>query len=120
MNKNTERYFEALLRKYQNGENLTIGEDEICRFYKSSLRNKNEIFEINRIIYENRLLSLSKAIKESGLEFFIMTDRSTALMEMIFILEAEGIKMAGIDMLERLGDWDDEPEIIKGIRFEVK
>ena len=120
MNENTKRYFEALLRKYQNAKNLTIGESVLCKFYKSSLRNKNEIFEINKTIYESHLYSLSKAIKASGLEFFIMTDHSTALMEMIFILEAEGIKMVGIDIVERLGDWGDEPEIIKGIRFEVK
>ena len=121
MNKNAENYFKGLLEKHNSVTTLTVGEREFYGFYRNNLYNKSKDFEINGVLFEDAIPSLAEAIRESGLESFIVTDNSTALMRVLHSFAKEGFEMTGLATTERQVEryGSEEIEIVNGVGFKI-
>ena len=86
-----------------------------------SLEHGNEELEMNDFLWEKEVKDFVDALRKAGFKSFIYTNTSTAVMENLHQLAAEGCTMIGLCTIERMEDrWGKEEKVsIQGIRFEI-
>lgn len=75
-------------------------------------------YVLSNFLYENEVEDFCESLKKSGVESFIFTNHSTALIENIHDFINNGLEFAGVvDVEKKRGRHTD---IVKGLRFSVK
>lgn len=82
---------------------------------------ETEELEVSDFCWDKEIEDFIKALRDAGIETFVVTNQSTALMENIHGFIKAGCTMEGACTLEKLSRrWGDEkPEYLMGIRFKV-
>lgn len=83
-------------------------------------REENEV-EMEDFLWDREVADFIDTLKKAGIERFIYTNKSTALMENMHDLEAAGCRMEGLCKIERTERHfgEDRTEEILGIRFSL-
>ena len=87
--------------------------------WKYTIENELDIFTLNDFIWDKDVKDFARTLKEAGVKEFIYTCTSTALMDNIHDLEANGFKMVGLWETKKKNIWGDD-EIKRGLRFEAR
>jgi predicted peroxiredoxin len=97
----------------------TAGQVKAYRAWEHSTENNLDTIELNDFLWEKEVEDFARTLKEAGISEFIYTCTSTALMDNIHDLEANGWKMTGLTEFAKKNHWGDE-EITRGLRFEAR
>ena len=95
-----------------------------CKAYRawaSSLSRQEDELEMDDFLWEKEVHDFIEALRSAGIETFVYTNQSTAVMENLHAFAAEGCTMEGLCMITRYENrWgDEEPTEVMGIRFHV-
>ena len=97
------------------------GISKAYRAWKTSvIRHENEV-EMDDFLWEKEVHDFVEALREAGFTSFVYTNQSTAVMENLHSLAAEGCKLEGLCNITRHeARWgDEEPYEVHGIRFSL-
>ena len=96
-------------------------EQGACKAYRAwanSISRKEAELEMDDFLWEKEVRDFVEALRSAGLETFVYTNQSTAVMENLHAFAAEGCTLAGLATTKQKSRWlSDEPKEIKGIRF---
>ena len=98
---------------------FTDGQMKAYRAWEYSRDNNLSIIALNDFLWEGEVEGFVKALREAGVTEFFYTNTSTAVMDNIHDLTANGCEMAGLTTLTKKNLWGEE-EDLRGIRFEVR
>lgn len=90
-----------------------------CKAYRAwsqSVENEKDEVEMDDFLWDREVKDFVEAMREAGIESFIYTNSSTALMENMHRLTDEGCRMGKLVKISRQNLWR-EPEEVLGIRF---
>ena len=95
-----------------------------CKAYRAwtqSLSRKEEELELDDFLWEREVQDFIDALREAGIETFVYTNQSTAVMENLHQFAAAGCTMQGLCTITRQENrWGEEETIkIMGIRFHI-
>ena len=96
-----------------------------CKAYRAwaqSLARKEDEVEMDDFLWEGEVTDFISTLREAGIETFVYTNQSTAVMENLHQFVAAGCTMQGLCTITRLESrWgDEEPYEVMGIRFSLK
>ena len=99
-------------------------EQGACKAYRawaSSISRQEDELEMDDFLWEQDVKAFVEALRSAGIESFVYTNQSTAVMENLHALAAAGCTMVGLCTITRQETrWgDEEPTEILGIRFTV-
>ena len=82
---------------------------------------KEAELEMDDFLWEKEVRDFVEALRSAGLETFVYTNQSTAVMENLHAFAAEGCTMMGLCTITRQETrWgDEEPYEVQGIRFSL-
>ena len=91
------------------------------RAWKSSISRKENEVEMDDFLWEKEVKDFVEALKSAGIETFVYTNQSTAVMENLHQLVAAGCTMQGLCTITRQETrWgEEEPTEVQGIRFSL-
>ena len=109
MNPETTRYFESV----KDGEPITWGWNYACRAWQDSLKNEASAFEVHELPWgrkvEEEMRDFVEALRAAGVERFVVTDQSTALVSSLHVLASLGGVIEGVATVTRKPPhWGDE------------
>jgi hypothetical protein len=118
MKDQTKQYFKELLNRHNDGERMTRAEHSAFCFFQGG----GEDFTINDIVWEDEIPTLAEIIRAAGIESFLVTDHSTALMKTMHGLAAQGFIFRGLDTYTRRVHkyGADTDETVYAVRFDVR
>ena len=95
-----------------------------CKAYRawaSSLSRQEDELEMDDFLWEKEVHDFIEVLRSAGIDTFVYTNQSTAVMENLHAFAAEGCTMTGLCTITRHENrWgDEEPTEIMGIRFSV-
>ena len=95
-----------------------------CKAYRAwaqSLSRKEDEVEMDDFLWEKEVADFIDALRKAGIETFVYTNQSTAVMENLHQFAAAGCTMQGLCTITRHESrWgDEEPAEIMGIRFSL-
>ena len=95
-----------------------------CKAYRAwaqSLSRKEDEVEMDDFLWEKEVADFIDTLRKAGIETFVYTNQSTAVMENLHAFAANGCTMQGLCTITRHESrWgDEEPAEIMGIRFSV-
>ena len=95
-----------------------------CKAYRAwaqSLSRKEDEVEMDDFLWEKEVADFIDALRKAGIETFVYTNQSTAVMENLHQLAAAGCRMQGLCTITRHENrWgDEEPTEVMGIRFSL-
>ena len=95
-----------------------------CKAYRAwaqSLSRKENEVEMDDFLWEKEVTDFIDALRKAGIETFVYTNQSTAVMENLHQFAAAGRRMQGLCTITRHESrWgDEEPAEIMGIRFSL-
>ena len=98
---------------------FTSGACKAYRAWRNTIDNGEEEIEMNDFLWDREVADFVETLKEAGIRSFLYTNQSTAVMENIHGLVAEGCRMEGLETIIRKTDFfgEDKEEKIPGIRF---
>lgn len=70
--------------------------------------------------YIDDLKEFRNVLIQANIDEFILTTKSTGLMESLFALESIGCKMVGLDYVTIIDMWEENEIKIQGIKFKVQ
>ena len=95
-----------------------------CKAYRAwatSARRQEDEVEMDDFLWESEVHDFIDALRQAGMETFVYTNQSTAVMENLHAFAAEGCTMTGHCTISRhesrWGDEEDTP--VMGIRFRL-
>ena len=99
-------------------------EQGACKAYRawaSSISRKEAELEMDDFLWEKEVRDFVEALRSAGIETFVYTNQSTAVMENLHAFAAEGCTMMGLCTITRQETrWgDEEPYEVQGIRFSL-
>ena len=99
-------------------------EQGACKAYRAwanSISRKEAELEMDDFLWEKEVRDFVEALRSAGIETFVYTNQSTAVMENLHAFEAEGCRMEGLCTIERQERrfGEDRIEKILGIRFSL-
>ena len=99
-------------------------EQGACKAYRawaSSLSRQEDELEMDDFLWEKEVHDFITALRSAGIDTFVYTNQSTAVMENLHAFAAQGCTMIGLCTITRHENrWgDEEPTEIMGIRFSV-
>lgn len=101
MNPETTRYFESV----KDGEPITWGWNYACRAWQDSLENEASAFEVRDLPWgskvEEEMRDFVEALRAAGVERFVVTDQSTALVSSLHVLASLGGIIEGVATVTR-------------------
>lgn len=90
------------------------------RAFESSCENGYDELVMTDFLWDNEAHDFVDALRQAGLKSFVFTNSSTACMENLHALAAEGCTLAGLVTIEEKSRWaSDEAKQIPGVRFTV-
>ena len=116
---------EELKAWYAEKEAMTFPyEQGACKAYrawKTSLQRKEDEVEMDDFLWEKEVADFVNTLRAAGIETFVYTNQSTAVMENLHAFAAQGCTMTGLCTITRQETrWrDEEPTEIMGIRFSL-
>ena len=99
-------------------------EQGACKAYRAwaqSLSRKEDEVEMDDFLWEKEVADFIDALRKAGIETFVYTNQSTAVMENLHQFAAAGCRMQGLCTITRHENrWgDEEPTEVMGIRFSL-
>ena len=99
-------------------------EQGACKAYRAwanSISRKEAELEMDDFLWEKEVRDFVEALRSAGLETFVYTNQSTAVMENLHAFAAEGCTMMGLCTITRQETrWgEEEPYEVQGIRFSL-
>jgi len=93
-----------------------------CKAYRAwadSLRYKLDELELSDFLWDGEVADFVNALRDAGIHSFVVTGHSTALMENLHALAANGCTMTGLCTITKQDSrWIEEtPSEVQGIRF---
>ena len=97
------------------------GASKAYRAWAGSISRKEDEVEMDDFLWEKEVHDFIDTLRKAGIQTFVYTNQSTAVMENLHAFAAEGCTMDGLCTITRHEDrWgDEEPTEIMGIRFSV-
>ena len=97
------------------------GVSKAYRAWAQSLSRKEDELEMDDFLWDKEVADFIEALRSAGIETFVYTNQSTAVMENLHSFAAQGCTMQGLCTITRQETrWGDEdPTEIMGIRFSV-
>jgi len=97
------------------------GISKAFRAWKSSLSRSEDEIEMDDFLWEGEVHDFVEALREAGFTSFVYTNQSTAVMENLHQLAAEGCRLEGLCTITRQENrWgEEEPYEVQGIRFSL-
>ncbi len=95
-----------------------------CKAYRawanSTSRQEDEL-ELDDFLWEKEVRDFIETLREAGVETFVYTNQSTAVMENLHAFAAQGCTMTGLCTITRQETrWgDEEPYEVQGTRFSL-
>ena len=107
--------------KNQMSYPIAAGACKAYRAWSRSLELENEELELDDFLWEREVADFVDCIKQAGIDTFIYTNQSTAVMENLHSFEKEGYRMDGLCTIKRMERrfGEDREETILGIHFTV-
>lgn len=98
---------------------FTQGESKAYRAWASSLSRGQEEMEMEDFLFDSEVHDFIETLRRAGIDSFVYTNTSTAVMENIHAFSAEGYRLEGLCMITRHESrWGtEEPYDVQGIRF---
>ena len=95
-----------------------------CKAYRAwaqSLSRKEDELEMDDFLWEKDVKDFIEALRSAGIETFVYTNQSTAVMENLHQFATAGCTMQGLCTITRHENrWgDEEPTEVMGIRFSL-
>ena len=95
-----------------------------CKAYRAwaaSISRQEDELEMDDFLWEKEVGEFVEALRSAGIQTFVYTNQSTAVMENLHQFAAEGCTMDGLCTITRRETrWgDEEPTEVMGIRFSV-
>ena len=99
-------------------------EQGACKAYRawaSSISRKEDELEMDDFLWDKEVADFIDTLRQAGIETFVYTNQSTAVMENLHAFAAQGCTMMGLCTITRQETrWgDEEPVEIMGIRFSL-
>ena len=109
-------------QKLEKTEHPTWGQHCAYRAWRESLENNTSSFEVRELPWGNDvevdMKSFVETLREAGVDHFIVTDESTALMKSLHALVAAGGALEGTATVTRKPPyWDEETRLGLEIRI---
>ena len=100
---------------------LSQGACKAYRAWASSLSRQEKELEMDDFLWEKEVHDFIEALRDAGIENFVYTNQSTAVMENLHAFAAEGCAMEGLcTIIRQENRWgDEEATEVMGIRFRV-
>ena len=97
------------------------GVSKAYRAWAQSLSRKEDEVEMDDFLWDKEVADFIEALRSAGIETFVYTNQSTAVMENLHAFAAQGCTMMGLCTITRQETrWgDEEPVEIMGIRFSL-
>ena len=97
------------------------GVSKAYRAWAQSLSRKEDELEMDDFLWDKEVADFIEALRSAGIETFVYTNQSTAVMENLHAFAAQGCTMIGLCTITRQETrWgDEEPTEVMGIRFKV-
>ena len=99
-------------------------ESGVCKAYRAwatSICRKETELEMDDFLWEKEVRDFLETLRGAGIETFVYTNQSTAVMENLHAFAAEGCTMLGLCTITRQESrWgEEEPYEVQGIRFRL-
>ena len=100
---------------------IAQGACKAYRAWKNSIRRNQDELEMEDFLWEREVADFLDTLRKAGIETFVYTNQSTAVMENLHAFAAAGCTMQGLCTITRHESrWgDEEPTEVMGIRFTV-
>ena len=97
------------------------GVSKAYRAWAQSLSRKEDELEMDDFLWDKEVADFIEALRSAGIETFVYTNQSTAVMENLHAFAAQGCTMTGLCTITRQETrWEDEePTEVMGIRFSL-
>ena len=97
------------------------GVSKAYRAWAQSLSRKEDELEMDDFLWDKEVADFIEALRSAGIETFVYTNQSTAVMENLHAFAAQGCTMTGRCTITRQETrWgDEEPTEVMGIRFSL-
>ena len=97
------------------------GVSKAYRAWAQSLSRKEDELEMDDFLWDKEVADFIEALRDAGIETFVYTNQSTAVMENLHAFAAQGCTMTGLCTITRQESrWgDEEPTEVMGIRFRI-
>ena len=97
------------------------GVSKAYRAWAQSLSRKEDELEMDDFLWDKEVKDFIEALRSAGIETFVYTNQSTAVMENLHAFAAQGCTMMGLCTITRQETrWgDEEPIEVMGIRFRI-
>ena len=97
------------------------GVSKAYRAWAQSLSRKEDELEMDDFLWDKEVADFIEALRSAGIETFVYTNQSTAVMENLHAFAAHGCTMMGLCTITRQETrWgDEEPTEVMGIRFRI-
>ena len=97
------------------------GISKAFRAWKTSIQRSEDEVEMDDFLWESEVHDFVEALREAGFQTFVYTNQSTAVMENLHQLAAEGCRLEGLCTITRKENrWgEEEPYEVQGIRFSL-
>ena len=97
------------------------GVSKAYRAWAQSLSRKEDELEMDDFLWDKEVTDFIEALRSAGIETFVYTNQSTAVMENLHAFVAQGCTMTGLCTITRQETrWgDEEPTEVMGIRFSL-
>ncbi len=98
---------------------FTQGESKAYRAWASSLAREQDEMEMEDFLFDSEVHDFIETLRRAGIDSFVYTNTSTAVMENIHAFNAEGYRLEGLCTITRHESrWGtEEPYDVQGIRF---
>ena len=97
------------------------GVSKAYRAWAQSLSRKEDELEMDDFLWDKEVADFIEALRSAGIETFVYTNQSTAVMENLHTFAAQGCTMMSLCTITRQETrWgDEEPTEVMGIRFRI-
>ena len=95
-----------------------------CKAYRawaSSISRKEDELEMDDFLWDKEVADFISTLRSAGIDTFVYTNQSTAVMENLHAFAAQGCTMTGLcTIIRQESRWgDEEPYEVQGIRFSL-
>ena len=98
---------------------FTSGQSKAYRAWAESLSRRQDEMEMSDFLFDTEVHDFIETLRRAGIDTFVYTNTSTAVMENIHAFNAEGYRLDELCSVTRHEDrWGtEEPYTVQGIRF---